>query len=736
MRSLRFLLWFHVSLVLLLLAACTSSPASKVTTGQGTNPTSVMFTEAPTTMGIGSTATIDASAIYPASDGIGMNTAVNYTLSCGSTSCGTFTPTQMVGAVTYMAPQTIPSGGTVTITATSQQDSAVSTQAVITITPPPPPQLTFVTPVQGTVQVAAQAQYAVTINGDTSATPQVNWTLSCGGPECGSLSATVTTSGMATTFTAPATVPAGQVVTLTATSVSTPSDAVSTTMAILPAQPALANGSYAFQLQGSQLQGNTQPPIADGGVFTVASGAVTGGEEDLLVLPSCNNSYGGCSSAQSSTHKVIGGSAAANSNGSETITLQLDSGTTQSFTGVLRSSAQGFATQIDGVAASASLWPQTSTAAPTGGYALTLSGQSNGQGPAWMTGVLNIDGSNNASGNGSVLDIQAANLSYGGQYAVAATAVTAPDTAGRIVFALTPAASDTNPFAPVYVAGYIIDSEHIALVETGNQTDNINFQGMLLGMAISQGTQTGAFTAAQLANAGYVFGALGVPGGNGNEFAGALTFNASGGVTGELTISDLTGSQQQQPRIVNGSYSVASDGRVQITNLTDGSIVPYSLVLDLAGSGRAMALIYFGSGIAGGEAYLRATPTFSATSLNGNYGLNVNLQYNNPSNLAIPPLTALGFLSAIPSSSTVAIGGYALGAQSESTTSANTSGNVVTGTVTPASNGVLSGTLTGLNMLDAQKAGQFTLYQIDSAHAVLIENDSVQQTLGLLAAQP
>lgn len=747
MRSLRSL---HVVVVLLfvalaapvalLLSGCMGGGSSSLT-GQNPMPQSVMFSPTPASMAVGTSATIDASATYALT--VPINTAtntpnmlVNYTVSCGSANCGTLTANAEVGAATYTAPLTVPTGGTVTITATAQADSAVSAKATITITPPPPPQLTFVAPVQGSLQAGATAQYAVTISGDTSATPEVNWTVSCGGAQCGSVAPMVTTSGAMTTFTAPTTVPSGGVVTLTATSVSTPADAVSTQVAILAAQPALANGSYVFQLQSSNTQSTATPLTVSAGTFTVAGGAVTGGEEDLLVMPVCNNAYGPCTSAQSSEHKVIGGSVTANSTGSEAITLQLDSGTVQNFTGVLNAAGTGFAGQIDGVAAAASLWPQTTTAAPKGGYALTLSGQSNGLGPAWMTGVLNIDGANNASGNGSVLDVESGNLSYGGEYAIAATAVTAPDSSGRIVFALAPAGSDTNPFAPVYVAGYGIDAEHIALIETGNQTDSINFQGMLMGVAISQGSQTGAFTAAQLTNASYVFGALGVPGSNGDEFAGVLSFNASGGVTGEMTISDLTGSQQQQPRMVTGSYSVEANGRVMVSNLTDGSIYPYSLVLDVAGNGRAMALIYAGTDVAGGEAYLRASATFSATSLNGSYGLNVNLQYSNTSSVTILPMTAMGYVSAIPASGAVDVGGYALGTSAESTTASGAAGNAVTGSFTPATNGVMSGTLTGLNMQDTQTAGQFTLYQIDAGHAVLIEDDSVQQTLGLLATQP
>jgi hypothetical protein len=725
-----------VSMAAFTLTACMGGGSSLP--GQNPIPTSVLFSEAPTSMSVGTSATILASAIYANaivthSLSNTPNTLVNYTVQCGSANCGTLAANAEVGAATYTAPAAVPTGGTVTITATAQADSAISAKATITITPPPPPTLTFVAPVQGSVQTGAQAQYAVTITNDPSATPQVNWTVTCNGADCGAVAPLTTTSGQKVTYTAPAATSNGLVATLTATSVSTPSDSVSTEVAILPPAQTLANGAYVFQLQSSFAGSSPAALTMDSGVFTAANGVVTGGEEDLLVNSFCGGYMGQCPPAQASEHKVVGGAYTANSDGTTTITLQLDSGTTQTLTGVVSANGQGFTAQIDGVPALVSLRPQTSTAAPKGGYAFALNGQSYDQGPAWMTGVLNIDGTNSASGNGSVLDIQAPYLSYGGEEALAATAVTAPDSYGRIVFTLSPAASDNVPFPPVYVAGYVIDSGHIALMEVGDQTDNSNFQGQLMGQAISQGAQTGAFTAAGLANQSYVFGVQGLSNNGDGDIAGVLTFNATGGVSGLMTISDLSGSQAQQPLQVTGSYTIEVNGRIAITNLTDGSIYPYSMVMDLAENGRALAMTYTGQDIAGGEAYLRATSTFSLTSLNGTYGLNASVLFTSSSASTPVQSTAQGSVSAIPGGSSVDLTGFA----NIAVPAANTSeSNVVSGSFTPATNGVMAGTLAGLNVTSPTKAGQFTLYQIDTGHALVIEDDSVQETLGLLETQP
>ena len=53
------------------------------------------------------------------------NQGVKWTATCGSASCGTFTPTAASAStepITYTSPATVPTGGTVTVTATSVTD--------------------------------------------------------------------------------------------------------------------------------------------------------------------------------------------------------------------------------------------------------------------------------------------------------------------------------------------------------------------------------------------------------------------------------------------------------------------------------------------------------------------------------------------------------------------------------------------------------------------------------------
>jgi len=185
----------------------------------------------------------------------------DWTVSCGSalapgtplppgqtvdTSCGYFTPihtascttsgtstcipsylTSATGYVTYYtAPAAPPKAGTVTLYASSSADhsqfSALSlviagepiSVAIVASTAPP-----FTLPAGETMSLTGTLSNDYTVGGGS-----INWSLSCQSSDCGSLSATKTTSGTAVTFTAPSTVPTGNTVTVTATSVTDPTE--------------------------------------------------------------------------------------------------------------------------------------------------------------------------------------------------------------------------------------------------------------------------------------------------------------------------------------------------------------------------------------------------------------------------------------------------------------------------------------------------------------------------------
>jgi hypothetical protein len=179
-------------------------------------------------------------------------TGADWTVSCGSalppgtplppgqtvdTSCGYFTPIHTAsapvpsyaenadGIVTYYtAPATPPKSGTVTLYASASADHSQFSSLTLVIqgqpisvgivasTPPP-----FALSVSGTISLTGTLSNDYTVGGGS-----ISWSLSCQSSDCGSLSATKTTSGAPITFTAPTAIPTGNTVTVTATSVTDP----------------------------------------------------------------------------------------------------------------------------------------------------------------------------------------------------------------------------------------------------------------------------------------------------------------------------------------------------------------------------------------------------------------------------------------------------------------------------------------------------------------------------------
>jgi hypothetical protein len=155
------------------------------------------------------------------------------------TSCGYFTPAHTAsapvpsyaenatGIVTYYtAPSAPPKAGTVTLYASSSADhsqfSALSlviagepiSVAIVASTAPP-----FTLATGGTMSFTGTLSNDYTVGGGS-----LSWSLSCGSSDCGSLSAAKTASGTAVTYTAPTTIPTGNTVTVTATSVTDPTE--------------------------------------------------------------------------------------------------------------------------------------------------------------------------------------------------------------------------------------------------------------------------------------------------------------------------------------------------------------------------------------------------------------------------------------------------------------------------------------------------------------------------------
>jgi len=115
---------------LIMIAACgnqnSTTPPIVVTFTPGFTPPATLGTQSPgNTTGIAATITNGPQ-----------NALVNWSVTCGSEpNCGSFGPASTASTIptTYTSPTSIPSGGTVTVTATSANDSTKSVSASITI---------------------------------------------------------------------------------------------------------------------------------------------------------------------------------------------------------------------------------------------------------------------------------------------------------------------------------------------------------------------------------------------------------------------------------------------------------------------------------------------------------------------------------------------------------------------------------------------------------------------------
>ena len=198
-------------------AKVTSDPSQTATVGLTivSSPIVVTLSSAPpTSLAVSATASMTAVITNDSS-----NEGVKWSISCGSSDCGSFSSVQTASgaSTTYTAPATSPAGGTatggtVTITAASVANAAATKIATVSILPI----AVSVSPKTYSVAASGSATFTAAVTNDVKKSG-VAWSCSPSG-SCGSFSPAITASGVATTYTASATVPTGGVATITATS--------------------------------------------------------------------------------------------------------------------------------------------------------------------------------------------------------------------------------------------------------------------------------------------------------------------------------------------------------------------------------------------------------------------------------------------------------------------------------------------------------------------------------------
>jgi len=453
--------------------------------------------------------------------------------------------------------------------------------------PPPPPSavsIAFQPQPGGSLAVGFSETLTAVVTND----PQnygVDWNLTCQNPpNCGTLTvngnaASHTASGSPITYTAPSTLSGNSmVVEIAALATADQTKNVVAPVTITTFNSSFPAGTYVLEAQG--VDSSLNPYQFAAAIVLDGNGNITGGEQTANYI-----STGSLSDVNLTGNYFLG------NDGRGTITINtndtnIGGNGVETFAFVYLTSSQALISQMDlssaqtGASATGTMDRQTSTAAPTGGYAFAVSGTDVVKSqPVAYGGVINIDSPNTISGNGSVTDeilgkkVNATALPLSGT-------LTAPDQLGSFTLNLSAPFGGGNKAIPLTFTGYIVDAVHIKLVETDTVTSNATPFGLTGGLAIGQGAATGTFTSNASFSGPYVFGIVGTDLSNSNLVPNTLTqaglFTADG--AGNLndgfadTFLDLNTLQNtpdggaQISAAFTGTYSVDSTGTGRATS--------------------------------------------------------------------------------------------------------------------------------------------------------------------------
>lgn len=249
-------------------------------------PISVSFSPAPpSTIIVGAAVSISVVVTNDQPGPNGKPQGATLSVTCSDVgACGSF-----IGSL-YFAPAAVPTGGTITITATSVADPTKSASATTTITPPVVA-ISMVSPYPTSIAAGAATNLGAAVKDgtptDVSGSQGVDWTVSCAAPSCGyfipthtSNDAAGSTGSLVTSFTAPTVAPPGGTVTVTASATADPTKQTSITLNVNAAtlNNGVLKGQYAFLLNGVHLYGTS---ALAGSIMADGSGNITGGEEML-----------------------------------------------------------------------------------------------------------------------------------------------------------------------------------------------------------------------------------------------------------------------------------------------------------------------------------------------------------------------------------------------------------------------------------------------------------------------
>jgi hypothetical protein len=608
--------------------------------------------------------------------------------------------------------------------------------------PPPPPtqgiSIAFQSTPPSSVVIGSTAAFTAVVTND-STNAGVDWSLTCqtGGTTCGSLSAPHTPSGQAVTYTPPPTLPGNtQVVNVAGFATADHTKNILASFSVTAFGSNLS-GTYVISVEG--LQSGIAYQLA-GAITLDGNGNVTGGQV-TADMPGLGVSSETIPVGAGSTYFL-------GPDGRGTLTLNVSdpSISPETFSLVYLSNSRlliaGTPNNTILLSSSGTMDLQASNiTALTGGYAFIVDGTDILSGsPIAYGGILNIDGTNTISGTGSVADQNFGGTLTTGQQV---NGTITPLSTGVVSVALTfPQQTLPNGVTTMTFAGYIVDQNHIKLVESDG-----GGSGSVSGLALGQGSSTGTFSDASFSGT-YVFGALGVDMSNPvpDTLTTAAVFSADGaghlsnGFTDtvfQALPNPQTGTTGLQLSVTfNGNYSANPNGRV--SSSWGGVATPFNTfrpILDfyLGGDGTALVLVnsdvnFLYPMMAIGAVY----PQSPTATLSGSYGTYFAQEvYLAPS----PEFDGTAIMTSTPPSLTGV-------ADIGPTVQAGFSGTISSQTCVPTVTGCFSGSFTGAfqaQTVNNQPILGVDFYLIDSTQGFFIENDLTQQatpqvSLGYFAA--
>lgn len=625
--------------------------------------------------------------------------------------------------------------------------SHTATQTGVTIAVAPPASTTI--PAASTTGLT----FTATVNNDPG-NYGVDWAITCTSSfpaGCGTLNIPTMHSASPSTVTylPPADFAAGTL-TVNVTAFATADHSQNQTNAVTVTSYAnVLKGNYVFQAQGSDA--NAQPYQLAGVLTLDGNGNITGGEETLNTIAGFSVPYTVQQGSGSLPSTYFIGA-----DGRGTITLNLQqsgsSGNTiqETLSLVVISSSEALIAELDSNSSAGTLELQTATALTLpASYAFVASGvdsggsslDKNGPMPIAFGGVLNIDSSGNISLAGSEADEDynkklincPANTGIMGS-------VSGPDSFGAVLIDLVgqPSCLDSNgnpaTFYPTQLVGYIVDANHIRLVENDDLDGTSGF--LTGGLAVGQGSAADAYTNASFSGP-YVFGILGanIPTSNNPTLlpssltsAGVVTADGSGGLSGYtdtfLAVDSAGAGASVSLPFSGANYQTDAFGRVAWTNVVfNKSSFKPNFVAYLDGDGTPLVLYGETTGtflsVGAGIAYPQATPPLAFGSGEA-YGVSFTLQNGGEDD-------GTGQITSSYNGETILLNGLADDIQGNEFPAATTPPLLLSDSFTQVENpaGAIMGTfLSGTSQSGPNsEAGYVNYYLVDDNHGFFVETD-------------